>query len=804
MTSIVNLTELLTINTDGAPVDRGNPLFVAPENIIGKFRDAFETFVPGEKWTLSQDSGDIVQLDGNAAGASYLVISKDPLTVGGVTTLETINTFEFPFETAVGLSMSQRTLGQELSMELVSTETPLTPPSELAIASITQAATLLGVTTTAPHGLVPGQRIGIYGVTGDSRLNYPSLVVSAIPSTTQFQCTAGPNGTIPSITAGPYNNQGFVYFRSALGYAPNGISEIFENASATNASMYVRAAAGDVLPSGTANGNQSVTITTTASAQAVLAANTYAFLPSTEYRVIAQADRVQLLDAAVDTTSAPSSRLLRTQVVPDSTKQYKQRFRFTNNKGLSTPVGKIVSAVKTGSSTVTITTDQPHGLTTGDWTAVIGIRDQTNFVSTTTNLAVLSVPSSTTFTTAFGTSVTATSYGGCVIRQNGSNIPAAYSTVAAQTATVTSTSFGNQLTLVGSANWQGTVGDYVNVYGVRNATNGADLGVDGTYKVSDIATTTIVLLPIGSTTLPTTFGVTNCGGTVIKRTDARIAFVRVFDYVRERVEVQANSVTAASVPVVVNGTASISGGVVPQSQNTYSLQSSTNLASSATFTGTGQNIAQTTTSAIVLNAQLVVGVTHTAGQTPGQLYVDFGTETSSTLPTTWFTGLAVPIPSNANWTYFSIPISTRFYRVRFVNGPVAQTNFRLATIIAYNGGGLSNQLGYPQQLNIPISTTTIGVSGVQTSVGLDFGNTMSVYKTISFTAFADQASATNGFQVQVSRDNSTWRVAAQTTLAANTLTTLTVQLVYQFVRVVFTNGTVAQTTFQMDARAEVG
>jgi len=516
---------------------------VYPANITTKFRESFESFSPGTNWTLTTASGDLVQLDGNAVAASYLVISKNPLEVGGETILEGIPTYDTPLEASIGLNMSQRVLGQELALEIVSTDAGLTPPAELTISSISQSTTTLTVNTSAAHGLVPGMRIGIYGVS-DSRFNYSSLVVATIPSTTQFTCTAGPGGTIPSVTAGPFSS-GFVYYRSAMGYARDGVSQIFENASATNSSVYVRANSGDALPGGTATGNHSQTSATTAGNQLINAAFTYAWLPSSEYRYILQADRVQLQDSGVDGAGQANARTYRNQVVPDFSKQYKLRFRFVNNKGLTVPTAQIVSAVKAGSTTATITTPTAHGLTTGDQIVIYGIRDQTNFANLTTATAVASTPTSTSFTIAFGASATATSYGGMVARVQGGSIPAAFTTVAIQSAA----NDGTALTLVGSGNWTALVGDYVNVYSCRDNATGASLNVDGIYKVANIITTTITLLPIGGTVLPTTFTTTNAGGTVVKRTDARINFVRIFDYLRERVEVQANSAPAASVPV---------------------------------------------------------------------------------------------------------------------------------------------------------------------------------------------------------------------------------------------------------------
>ena len=80
------------------------------------------------------------------------------------------------------------------------------------------------------------------------------------------------------------------------------------------------------------------------------------------------------------------------------------------------------------------------------------------------------------------------------------------------------------------------IGDYVNAVGVRNIVDGTSLALDGVYRVSNIVTTSLELEPIGTTSIPTTLGSTNCGGAIIKRTDARMSFIRVFDYERERVE----------------------------------------------------------------------------------------------------------------------------------------------------------------------------------------------------------------------------------------------------------------------------
>jgi hypothetical protein len=114
--------------------------------------------------------------------------------------------------------------------------------------------------------------------------------------------------------------------------------------------------------------------------------------------------------------------------------------------------------------------------------------------------------------------------------------------------------------LTGSGNWAGlTIGDMVNVVGLRsNASLGVtSLGVDGAWKVANSATTTLALvLPYaGSMAVPADFVATPCGGGVIKRTDLRLSFVRVFDYARERVEMLSRPTgdTSAAAPVVIQG-----------------------------------------------------------------------------------------------------------------------------------------------------------------------------------------------------------------------------------------------------------
>jgi hypothetical protein len=537
------------------------------QNITTKFRDAFESYDPvsGGKWKQRKAAGDLVFVDGNAAAASYLVVSLDPLTARTETSIESHLNFDLPVEISFGAHMSQRTLGQEFSVEVVDTLPVLPDLPLLEIASITQALSVLTVDTVLPHGLSVGKSIGITGCS-NAVANYPALVVASVPSLTQFTVTAGPGGTIASQTiTNPSGAKGFVFFRERFGRSQNGVSQIFETVTVTNASLYIRSEAGDALPSGTIAGNHSLTVGTTASVALVTSPYQYAFAPTTEFRFFAQADRIQWSDSAVDAITQTTSRLLRTQVCPDPSHNYKFRIRGTNNASLTVPNAQIVSAVKTGTTTATITTDRPHGLVAADPVVIYGIRDQAaaSFPNLVTATAVASVVDALTFTIVIGTASTVTSYGGYVAKVNGGNLMSALGAVAqvAQSATLSTLADGTrQLVLVGSANWAApatTIGDMLELVGCRDIATGASLGIDGPWQIANVATTslTLVLPYSGQRTLPVDFATTNCGGGLIRRTCFRLSFVRIFDYERERVEMLARPANdmGAAAPVTIQG-----------------------------------------------------------------------------------------------------------------------------------------------------------------------------------------------------------------------------------------------------------
>ena len=661
---------------------------VVSANMVNKFRDAFEVYAPNTpdgNWLETKASGDLAFVDGNAVAASYLVVSKDPWGAGTETILDSNLTFTLPVEVAVGLSMSQRTLGQEFSMEVVDVFGALPDVADTAIAAISQATTTLTVDTVTDHGLSVGKSIGIYGCSNPIA-NYPALVVASVPTPRQFTCTAGPGGTIPSQTiTNPAGAKGFVYFRQRMGRARNGLSQIFENTTVTNASLYIRSEAGDALPSGTVAGSHAVTVGTTAPVQLVNSAYQYAFAPTTEYRLFVQADRVQWADSAVDAVAQTTSRLLRTQICPDPSATYKLRFRATNYKGFTVPVAQIVTAVKTGTTTATITTDRPHGLTTTDVVVVYGIRDQAaaSFPNLATATAVASVIDATNFTIVIGTASTVTSYGGYVARVQGGNLMSSLGAVAqvAQSATLSTLTDGTrQLVLVGSAAWAApatTIGDLVELVGVRDNTTGATLNLDGPWKIANVATTnlTLVLPFAGQRALPADFASTNCGGGVIRRTDLRLSFVRVFDFERQRVEMLARPtgdisaaapVAVQNVPAVTVNSGTITTVTTVTTVSTVSAITAANLAIPGIIADVASAALTTTTTTAAITPtfgtsyEVNIPVTAVTGTTPT---LDVGIEESDDTGTNWcrvydFPRITASFPRSITRLQSSLPVNS--------------------------------------------------------------------------------------------------------------------------------------------------
>ncbi len=721
------------------------------------FREAFEA-LEAAAWDVSKAPGDIVRVDGNAVGASYLVVSLDPLSGDTDTRVTSRNTFPFPAEVITGVHASQRTLGQSLVYEVVSADDPLPALPDIAISSISQSGTTLTIDTTGNHQLTAGMRFGVAGL-ADTRLNYPALVVASTPAPNRITATAGPGGTVASVTAGPYSG-GVVYVRTTMDGARDGISVHLENGSSTNCSAYVRSASGDAVPSGTAAGAHSMACSSTASASPIGAVGVYAAQPSSEQRFLVGEDRVQLIDMPAETTAGVNTRLTRTHVLPDVSKMYRLRLRAHNERSLPRPVAKIVSVLKTGGTTATLTLDRDVGalVTTSAWVNAWGVRDQANFPNLTTAAQVVSVTGNQV-QVVWGSAVTATSFGGFLALQQGGQGMQGVMSQAVQSVTRAA----NILTLQLSATVGGvSIGDYTNAFGLRDAATGADLGLDGPYRVRDAYATTLVLEPLEGAPTGADVALVNCGGAVIKRTDLRLSYVRALSMTRMRIDAPmrgasdaAAAVTAviAGNPVLGNSSSAIGTvGLIAPGQVT-------DLTSTA-ITSTGSSSAITPSAGPNYVVSLFVGTV--AGTSPT---ADWVVEESDDAGTNW-TPVYAFRRITASGTYRSPVLTLRGNRIRYtrtVGGSGASFTTRIERVQMQ-----TSQPGTRQLVDRTLAPNTAGSTTAVLNVP-DAGR-------ISLVVSVGAATTAPQLQLEGSADGgATWfPLGAPMTTVANQTTTMTV------------------------------
>ena len=339
------------------------------------------------------------------------------------------------------------------------------------------------------------------------------------------------------------------------------------------------------------------------------------------------------------------------------------------------------------------------------------------------------------------------------MRQNGSSgAPACLTTVAVQSASCSAT----DLTLVGSANWTWLIGDYVNVYGVRVDTTGADLGIDGTYKVVNISTTSMALRPIGSTVLSPSFASTNCGGTVIKRTDIRLGFIRGLQIQRERVELLNKADAYSSVPVLINTNSSLSTVSTVTTVSTASLAINT-IVTDITSAAVTANATATaiTPAAGALSHEFNVIVTATSGTNQT---LDVVVQESDDSGTSWYDTYHFPrITATGQYRSPLIPLTgNRIRYIRTIQGTTPSFTMSLNRQQSHITSPLQRQFfDRVTAINTLNSTTpsyfTEGCSDLNAIISIG----------------AVTTTAPN-VAIEISSDNVTWvQMANNTTLTAN-------------------------------------
>lgn len=619
--------------TDGGSASVGN--------FLQKFRDGFVNAQPDlTKWDeywVSQGTG-FINAGGNSAGSAYMRVSMCPFTPGSEYQLVSKNSFNFPVRFAYGLSVSQRFFGVEIEASLVGADgagvvETITPVADLTISgTISVTTNVATINFASAHNLNGGDRVILVG-NADSRMNLGPAIVTIVTAT---------QITIPlTIANGTYTAGGVVRTADPLIYAKNAVSLLYENSTTTNASFVARR-----------NGAKFRTLTTTVASTSATQPNTSpytdSFVSAGDTEIIGNMEEVLFSSRSSDSLGTPSGSGRYSQGIPDEENQYKIRIRVKNLDNITIPVAKIVSIAKTGTTTATVTTDVAHGLTTSDYVQVYGVRDQTNFPNLTTQTVVSSIVSPTQFTVIIGTATTSSSAGGSVFKIQGSVTAPGISSIVVQSISRTN----NVMTLIGSGTWTGLLpGDTIQLHGCDATSMGL---YDGSYKVLRTTTTTLEVESVGAN-----FGSINCGGAIFKRTDLRLAYVRIADYTRHAVEISnARGGTDSAKAMTVNGLVTLS--------STSSVTAIAGLpgivadVASAAITTTATTSAITPTAGTSYSINIPVTAATGTNQT-----MDVGVEESDDSGTNWYRVYDFPRITTAGM-YRSPQLRFRGNRIRYV------------------------------------------------------------------------------------------------------------------------------------------
>jgi len=591
-----------------------------------------------DEFTLSTEWNDFVTIQETSNWQSITCLVIDPTTADKRSTvtqnaLVNVNAHLASIE----VSMNQRPRHQYGVMEMSTTEA-ITPYTDFTISTLQQATTTLTL-TMATNVLSEWSLWDWIDISGcaDNRLNYPSFVIASISANWLVVTgTVSAEATIPSLTVWPLSTVWMTAFKRRQILWKDGYGMRFSWTSATAAAYMTKFGENITKVSGTLIGTQTITNGSSAPVFANGATGQVDIRATTRFFVRSDDESLLFYDRASDSSSIASNRLLFTSVKPAWQKQVVAKYSAVSPKSMTRPIAKIVSAVKTGTTTATITTDVPHWLTTSNYVTIKGIRDTTNFPALTTATVVASTPTTTTFTIVIGGAVTATSYGWSVIIANWQVDQPWIIGQVVQSINVDATN--GFVTLVGSGTWAGlNIREFIYLHWCRNATNGADMWYDGAWEVVTLATTTLVVKPVfnilGTRISPalSTLGTTNCWGTVILMTTFR-AHDSVFDEYSPnitRIEWQGTVDVTKAIPTYPVGWTQAVSGTVTATQGTPATISTTDwsgwwiirpwvvgiadIASGALTT--------TTTTATIVNDkgnsfQVTIPVTAVSGTTP--------------------------------------------------------------------------------------------------------------------------------------------------------------------------------------------
>lgn len=584
---------------------------------------------------------------GNSWGSSYLRMVLPIYGQDAESSITSVDSYKMPFRFWIKPSLSQRAVGQEISFELIGTDYNWAvenddQPADLAISgTVTITANVATINFATPHKITGGMRVIVFWNT-EKRLNvWPVYATIVTDKQITVPCTC---------TAGAQLAGGYVRVACPVWLATNACGELFENATATNATFWTKR--NGCKPRPWSAVPTQTTITTTAWVQGNTSPYSDAWNAWNETEIMAGIEDVVFMDRVIDANNANNKRVEFNQTLPDEEKLYKIRIRAKNLKNLTVPIGNIVTAVKTGTTTATITMDRPHGLVSWDIIQTYGIRDIANFPNLTTAIAISSVIDEVSFTVVIAWVATASSYGGVVAINHGSvtlpwvinfSVQSIQRTGNILTATLNTTAAG----LLPWETWT-----------LAWMVNGAE-SYNGMYKVLRMTLTTIEFESIGDD-----FALINCGWAVVKNTELRVHGMVMLEYTREIVELaqwRGHGDVSNSLPVQVVSTPAISWSVALLAWVAAIGTVSPSVPATAYFL----NSAATTNWNLILTWTSGVSSIYATNNLTTVAYVKLYNK--ATAPTVWtdVPEMIIPVPPAVGTTIWSVNIDCWFIGFRF-------------------------------------------------------------------------------------------------------------------------------------------
>lgn len=461
---------------------------VTGKQLIGgardKWRDDFHT-KDTTKWTFTENADDVVVVDGNAQGSSFLRIVKNSLVRNTLTEMLGKASNSLPVRYGHAFSLSQRDHGTLHAVDVVEVDASgavvldesgvnalIMPDSTFALTgapSATVTSNIVKVYVPGGHNFTYDQLVVLSGC-ADTRIN-AVLRIADVPSKYMFTAAltlangaysvAGGSVSRLNVCAGARNIASMIFLNDGNG-APG----------SANALYFVKGEGSPGLLSGQTNFGTSYTDAVIPSAKS-FAINIQARFVTD---IMANLDAVRFQTQGTDSSSLGANGK-RSQNILNPARTYAPRIRSYRLPNALTPV-EVVSAVKTASATATVTTLTPHGMVTGGYARGYGMRDQTNWANVTTEAAITRIDDYN-FTMTWGASATGTVYGGFILPCH-----TAAAVSGALTHVVQSLCWRDGKAYVGlSSGYGGSIGDIVRLVGLRNVAGGAPANYSGRFRV---------------------------------------------------------------------------------------------------------------------------------------------------------------------------------------------------------------------------------------------------------------------------------------------------------------------------------